>query len=85
MCTEDWAQLGVHLLQAELSHCRRNFFQSTQLSGCAAWGGEGDVDQGVFVGVFARAYLEDHQSRAELGPMPYPCLCGLSGWQLEEF
>ena len=42
------------------------FFQSTQLSGCAEWGGEGDVDQGVF----ARAYLEDHQSRAELGPMP---------------
>ena len=73
MCTEVWAQLGVHLLQAELSHCRCNFFQSTQLSGCAEWGGEGEVDYGVF----ARAYLEG-TIRAVLNWDP--CLRGLSGW-----
>ena len=27
------------------------FVQSTQLSGCVEWGGEGDVDQGVFARV----------------------------------
>ena len=77
MCVGIWAQLGVHLLQAVLSHCRWKFVQSTQLSGCAEWGGEGDVDQGVF----ARAYLEDHQSRAELGPMPASTGCPDGNWK----
>ena len=53
------------------------FFQSTQLGGCAECGGEGDVDQGVF----ARAYLEDHQSRAELGPMPASTGCPDGNWK----
>ena len=40
---------------------------------CAEWGGEGDVDQGVF----ARTYLED-TTRALLSWNS--CLRGLSGW-----
>ena len=56
ICVKNVAADVVHLsaLSFVVSLSMKLFFQSTQLSGCAEWGGEGDVDQGVF----ARAYLE---------------------------